>query len=122
MDIAVQKILQEFEERAAVESEQIDPMDAATLGRRVDEFLLPIGAATGQLVNLLAKEAKAKTILEVGSSYDYSTVWLAEAARATGGKVISLEISAEKQRHARASIEKAGLANHVDFRHIRSDT
>ena len=75
------------------------------MGRHLDEFLLYVGPATGQLTNLLAKEAKAQTILEVGSSYGYSTIWLAEAARETGGKVISIEIHSGKQQHARAAIQ-----------------
>src|SRR4051794_8863766 len=116
MDKAVTDILLEFEKRAEQESEQMRDMDASTMQQHIDEFLLSVGPATGQLMNLLAKEMKAKTILEVGSSYGYSTVWLAEAARATGGKVISLEIRPEKQKHARASIEKAGLGAFVDFR------
>ena len=37
----------------------------------VDELLLAVGPATGQLINLLVKETEAKTILEVGSSYGY---------------------------------------------------
>ena len=82
----------------------------------VDELLLAVGPATGQLINLLAKEAEAKTILEVGSSYEYSTVWLAETARDNRGKVISLEIHPKKQEHACASIKKAGLDGTVDFR------
>jgi len=116
MEKAVTDILLEFEKRAEQESEQMRDMDASTMQQHIDEFLLSVGPATGQLMNLLAKEMKAKTILEVGSSYGYSTVWLAEAARATGGKVISLEIRPEKQKHARASIEKAGLGAFVDFR------
>jgi len=78
--------------------EQIEQMDASKMGRHLDEFLLSVGPATGQFINLLAKEAEAKTILEVGSSYGYSTVWLAEAARDVGGKVVSLEIHEEKQK------------------------
>ena len=62
--------------------------------QHIDEFLLPVGPATGQLMNILIKEAKAKTILEIGTSHGYSTVWLAEAARATGGKVITLDVHA----------------------------
>jgi len=91
-------------------------MSDAEMQQHLDEFLLSVGPATGQFLNLLARESEAKTILEVGSSYGYSTVWLAEAARATGGKVISLELRPEKQKHARASIEKAGLGGVVDFR------
>jgi predicted O-methyltransferase YrrM len=116
MDNAVTTILLEFEKRAEKESEVMRDMDMSTMQAHGDEFLLSVGPATGQLINLLAKEMKASTILEVGSSYGYSTVWLAEAARETGGKVISLEVHPEKQKHARASIEKAGLTGLVDFR------
>jgi len=115
MDKAVKTVLLEFEKRAEKESEVMREMDMSTMQEH-DEFLLSVGPATGQLINLLAKEMKARTILEVGSSYGYSTVWLAEAARETGGKVISLELHPEKQKHARAYIEKAGLTGLVDFR------
>jgi predicted O-methyltransferase YrrM len=116
MDKAVERVLRALEKRADRESEQMRKMSAAQMQKHLDEFLLSVGPATGQLLNLLAKESEAKTILEVGSSYGYSTVWLAEAARATGGKVISLELHPEKQKHARASVEKAGLGGIVDFR------
>jgi len=33
-----------------------------------------------------------------------------------GGKVVSLEIHEEKQKHARASIDQAGLSEFVDFK------
>jgi predicted O-methyltransferase YrrM len=114
MERNVTDILLDYEKRADKESALMRDMDVSEMQR--DEFLLSVGPATGQLINLLAKEMKAKTLLEVGSSYGYSTVWLAEAARHTGGKVISLEIHAEKQKQARASIEKGGLSGFVDFR------
>jgi predicted O-methyltransferase YrrM len=84
--------------------------------RRRDEFLLDVGESVGMLMNLLIRESKAKTILEVGTSYGYSTLWLAEAARAIEGKVITLDLSAEKQRHAQAMLQKAGLDRYVEFR------
>src|SRR5262245_42184099 len=114
MDQAVEKVLREFEARSAKEMDVMDRLSTSNVD--VDELLLAVGPATGQLINLLAKEAEAKTILEVGSSYGYSTVWLAEAARDNRGKVISLEIHPGKQEHARASIKKAGLDGTVDFR------
>ena len=116
MDKAVERVLRAFEKRSAKETKVMDKMDDVEMQQHLDEFLLSVGPATGQLINLLAKEIEAKTILEVGSSYGYSTVWLAEAARDTGGKVISLEIHAGKQEHARQAIKKAGLDGFVDFR------
>ena len=116
MDTAVEKILEEFEKRSEKEWDEISRMQSAEWEVQIDKFLLAVGPATGQLMNLLIKEKKAKTVLEVGSSYGYSTVWLAEAVRENDGTVISLEIHPEKQKHARGAIEGAGLHGFVDFR------
>jgi predicted O-methyltransferase YrrM len=116
MDAAIEAVLAEYDKRGAEEHKvrDRDGMDK-WLDRR-DEFLIAVGPATGQLLNILAKSVKAKTILELGTSYGYSTVWLAEAARATGGKLITLEKADYKQDYARAMLAKAGLAAHVEFR------
>jgi predicted O-methyltransferase YrrM len=115
MDQKIQGILSEYEARAAKESPHIMQMSDEEWARRRDEFMLSVGHDTGRLLNILAKGAHARKILEVGSSYGYSTLWLAEAARKTGGTVFSLEINALKQEYARATITKAGLAGHVEF-------
>src|SRR4029077_20084167 len=86
-----------------------------SMGRR-DEMLLPVGRAAGALMNLLVKEGEARRILEVGSSYGYSTTWLAEAARAVGGRVASSELQAAKTEYAREQLARAGLAQYVEFR------
>ena len=116
MDALVESVIREYEKRSEKESEELNRLDPKDIQNQLDKFLLAVGPATGWLMNLLIKEARAETILEVGSSYGYSTVWLAEAARETGGKLISLEIHPEKQKYARESIQKAGLDRFVDFR------
>jgi predicted O-methyltransferase YrrM len=85
------------------------------LMRRVDEFLIPIGPDTGKVLNVLIRSLRARTILELGTSYGYSTIFLAEAARASGGKVISVDISADKQRYAEDHLMAAGLNSFVEF-------
>jgi predicted O-methyltransferase YrrM len=116
MEKAVERVLHAFEKIAEKEGERMRRMNDSEMQEHRDEFLLSVGPATGQLLNLLAKQSEAKTILEVGSSYGYSTVWLAEAARQNQGKVISLEIHSGKQESARSSIKRAGLDGFVDFR------
>ena len=69
--------------------------------KRSDEFLLAVGPATGQLMNLLIKEAKARTILELGTSHGYSTVWLAEP-RARPAARSSRWMSTPANRNTRA--------------------
>ena len=111
MDAAIAAVLAEYEKRGAEEHKlQSQGSMDQWLARR-DEFLIAVGPATGQLLNILAKAAKSRTILELGTSYGYSTVWLAEAARATGGKLITLEKAANKQNYARTMLAKAGLAD-----------
>jgi predicted O-methyltransferase YrrM len=116
MDAAIAAVLTQYEQRGAEEHKlQLKGTMEEWLERR-DEFLIAVGPATGQLLNILAKSVKARTILELGTSYGYSTVWLAEAARATGGKLVTVEKAVYKQDYARQMLAKAGLAAHVDFR------
>jgi predicted O-methyltransferase YrrM len=116
MDAAVWAVIEEYEARATREEQLRDTLSAQQVEGRIDEMLLPVGRATGALLNLLAKEAGARRILEVGSSFGYSTMWLAEAARAVGGRVVSLELRAAKTEYATAQLARAGLAEFVEFR------
>jgi len=111
-DAAVWAVIEDYEARARRE-EQLSEEER---GRRFDELLLPVGRATGSLMSLLIREAEARRVLEVGSSYGYSTTWLAEAARAVGGKVVSLELRAAKTQYAQAQLARAGLDGYVEFR------
>jgi len=81
-----------------------------------DELLLPVGEEVARLMVELAVGLRARTIFELGSSYGYSTLYLAEAARRTGGKLVSFEIDAAKQAYAKDHIEQAGLGAHVEWR------
>jgi len=116
LDAAVSAVLADYEARAEREEALWDTLGPEEAERRIDEMLLPVGRATGTLLNLLAKQACARRILEVGSSFGYSTVWLAEGARAVHGKVISLELRAAKTEYATAQLARAGLAGFVEFR------
>jgi predicted O-methyltransferase YrrM len=114
VDQTIERILAEYEARSAQEMRLMRD-DPAEFGKRIDDFLLCVGPETGRMLHLLATGAKAKCILEVGASYGYSTIWLADAARATGGKVHSLELSQKKIDHARGQLARAGLAEYVEF-------
>jgi predicted O-methyltransferase YrrM len=116
MDQAVRHVLDEYEARSEAEEKRWNELDPKDFVEERDKFLLAVGPATGMLINLLVKEAESKVILEIGTSYGYSTVWLAEAARETGGRVITLELQAEKQRYALERLTQARLADFVEFR------
>ena len=85
-------------------------------GERRDEFLLPIGAEVGNFLRALAIGRKPERILELGTSYGYSTLFLADAAKACGAKLVTVDVDAAKQDYARRMLERAGLAEAVEFR------
>jgi len=109
MDDAVTRVLDIYHKRIDAEAKR-------TRFRSLDEFLLAVGPAVGSVMNLLIKETEAKAILELGTSYGYSTLWLAEAARAVGGKVFSLDTQKYKQDYAREALAQAELAKYVEFK------
>jgi len=113
MDEAVRRVLSEYEGRIAAETRLMQSVDVPQFIRRRDEFLLPIGPDTAQVLHILIKSAMARSILEVGTSYGYSTLWLADAARHTDGRVVSLELKDYKARYAREALTRAGLADRV---------
>jgi predicted O-methyltransferase YrrM len=59
----------------------------------------------------------AQRILEIGTSNGYSTLWLAEAAKASGGMVTTVEASQFKVDLARANFARSGLAPLIDLVH-----
>jgi len=81
-----------------------------------DRSLLAVGPETGRLINIVARRLEAPTLLELGTSYGYSGIWLGEAARASGGRLITLELQQHKSDHAREMATRAGLADHIDHR------
>ena len=50
-----------------------------------------IGEEVGRLLAVFIRAIQAKRVLELGSSIGYSTVWLAQALRNTGGTLTSIE-------------------------------
>ncbi len=82
--------------------------------------MLNITADTGRLLWILMRSARASRILEVGTSNAYSTIWLADAARAAGGRVVTLEADAGKVALARENLKRAGVEDVVEIIHGRA--
>ena len=87
----------------------------ATRPNRLDRWRV-LEPDAGRLVWFLAQALGARSIVEVGTSRGVSTLWLAEAARTTGGHVLSLDLDEAAQDDARRSVAAAGLADRVTFR------
>ncbi len=77
---------------------------------------LPISKEQGQSLHRLIIENKCKNIVEFGTSFGISTIYLANAVRQTGGKVITTELLESKAKMAAQNISEAGLKDYVDVR------
>jgi len=81
------------------------------------DFFIPISPEQGRFVYLVARTLGARNIVEFGTSFGISTIYLAAAVKdGGGGQVIGSEIEASKHARALAHIEEAGLADFVDVR------
>ena len=66
---------------------------------------------------MLCRSLQARRVVEFGTSYGVSTLYLAAAMRDQGGGlVIGTEIETEKARHARNHFAEAGVADLIELR------
>jgi predicted O-methyltransferase YrrM len=82
---------------------------------RLDRFR-NVEADTAELLGVLIRATGARRILELGTSNGYSTIWLGDAAQATGGRVLSVDVDAGRTELARANLAAVGLVDSVELR------
>ena len=70
---------------------------------------------SGRLLYVLALAVGAKSIVEIGTSHGYSTLWLASAAKANGGVVVTCDANPERINAARGNFADAGLADVIQI-------
>lgn len=83
--------------------------------RFCDDKYIPIVPAQGSFLYMQARALDARNILEFGTSYGISTIYLAKAAKDNGGKVITTENLAHKVKAARKNLEESGLSEYVEI-------
>ncbi len=89
-----------------------DRIDGTPQARR----LRAISPEVGQLLLTLVVGTGSTTIVEIGTSGGYSTLWLATGAAHTGGRVITFEIDPAKIERARSGFADAGMEDRIDQR------
>jgi predicted O-methyltransferase YrrM len=114
-ELRVVSVLSEFDALLEAEQNQLKLLSPQERREHRNEMMLAVGSQTGQFLNMLLKTQGGKRILEIGTSVGYSTIWLAEAARANSGKITSLECVATKQAQAVENVCRAGLEDFVNF-------
>lgn len=86
--------------------------------------MLNLEPETAALLHILVRSTHRHSILEIGTSNGYSTIWLAHAMRSgTNGRLISIERNPAKLEMARENLQRARLLDSVTlFEGEASDT
>lgn len=76
-----------------------------------------ISAEFGRFLYICARARQAERIVEFGTSFGISSIYLAAALKdGGGGQLVGTELEPAKAQRARESLEAAGLAELVDIR------
>ena len=74
------------------------------------DFYIPISADAGRLLYALVRASRPDTVVEFGTSFGISTIYLAAAVADNGrGRVITTELSTTKAEAARSNLRQAGV-------------
>ncbi len=92
---------------------------ARSLGRKLEphhlrDAYIAVGREEGRWLYDLVVARSARNVVEFGTSYGVSALWLGAAWRRTGGRVVATELLPEKVAVARANVREAGLEEVVE--------
>ena len=109
-----------FGERAKKGDLSWDGLDADA-NRFMADKLVALEPIKAEFCHMLCRALGAKRVIEVGTSFGVSTLYLADAVRANVGApgrgvVIATEYEADKAAQARANFAAAGLSDFIDLR------
>jgi predicted O-methyltransferase YrrM len=107
------------------EAERTDPpLLAAAAGKKahergafLDRAFIPVDEDAGRFLYALVRGAAAGRVVEFGTSFGISTIYMAAAIRDRGtGSIVTTELHAGKAEAAQQSFEQAGLLDAIDLR------
>jgi predicted O-methyltransferase YrrM len=117
--------IQSLLETLHAEADRIDPpllaaVEGKTAGERIallDRAFIPVDADAGRFLYALVRGAAPGRVVEFGTSFGISTIYMAAAIRDRGtGSIVTTELHAGKAETARHSFEQAGLIDRIDLR------
>ena len=91
---------------------RIEELESESLGR--DDIQPAIEPETGKFLGLLIRLTGARRVLEIGSGIGYSSLWLGEAVKETGGKVVTVDNHERTYKEVLFNIRKSGLDSYVE--------
>jgi predicted O-methyltransferase YrrM len=103
-------------ENLLAELEQLGKANDSSTPERACK-MLNITRDTGEFLAVLIRASLARRVLEIGTSNGYSTLWLADAARAIGGSVTTIELSDYKVGLASKNFDRSGLTAYISLVH-----
>jgi predicted O-methyltransferase YrrM len=71
---------------------------------------------TARVLALMVRATGARRVLELGTSNGCSTIWLADAVRSVGGRMLSVDIDAGRSAMAAQNLETGGVRDLVELR------
>lgn len=80
------------------------------------ERLRNLEPESAALLALLVRATGARAVLELGTSNGYSTLWLADALRDTGGRLVSVDVDRGRSEQAADNLARAGLGERAELR------
>ena len=85
----------------------LDEMD----GRDFQAMSVP--RKDGEFLRFMIHAARAKHVLELGTSQGYSAIWMGLALEETGGRLTTIEIDPGRYNEARKNVGRAGLSESI---------
>jgi predicted O-methyltransferase YrrM len=87
---------------------------AAEKADAFEDYYISVSAEAGALLYVLARVIKPRTVVEFGTSFGISTMYLAAAVTDNAtGHVVTTELSEKKAAAARDNLEEAGVGDAV---------
>jgi len=98
-------------------SGDVDVSLAPVVAEAAAEIYMPVAPEVGRLLYLLTRTRNAALVVEFGTSFGISTIYLAAAAKDNGGGVVvGSELDPSKHAKAREHLRQAGLDRFADVR------
>lgn len=97
--------------RAVLERLELRDTQERQAGAARSVRLRQVTPDVGRFLHNIVLACRPRSLIEIGTSGGYSTVWIGAAARAVGGSLVTLEIDPVKVSLARESINDAGLVD-----------
>jgi caffeoyl-CoA O-methyltransferase len=78
-----------------------------------DKGQLAVSEEDGRFLRILLASTHRKRALEIGGASGYSAIWMGQAMRVTGGKLVTIEYDPQRAKELADNIRKAGMTDVV---------